>query len=122
MAAGFKTGGRQKGTPNRATQEIEAQLEALGCDPIAGMAKIAMSEESPPELRGRMYSELASYVFPKRKAIEHSGSIHRTYEDALEELETAVDTAVDAEEARRRAGNGGAEGTRLNTRTQTTTR
>jgi hypothetical protein len=73
MAKGHKTGGRVAGTPNRKTQEISALLDSLGCDPIAGMARIAMNEAHPPELRGRMYAELAQYLFPKRKAVEHSG-------------------------------------------------
>jgi len=74
MAKGHKTGGRTAGTPNRKTQEISALLDSLGCDPIEGMARIAMNKEHPPELRGRMYAELAQYVFPKRKAVDHSGA------------------------------------------------
>jgi len=70
MAEGRKTGGRQKGTPNKATADVQARLDALGCDPIEGMARIAMDEKSPPELRGRMFAELAGYIAPKRKAIE----------------------------------------------------
>ena len=70
MAKGHKTGGRTAGTPNRKTQEISALLESLGCNPIDGMAKIAMDEKHSPELRGRMYAELAQYVYPKRKAVE----------------------------------------------------
>jgi hypothetical protein len=33
------------------------------------MALIAMNEKNPIELRARMYSELAQYVAPKRKAL-----------------------------------------------------
>jgi hypothetical protein len=73
MAKGHKTGGRTAGTPNRKTQEISALLDSLGCDPIEGMAKIAMNESHTPELRGRMYAELAQYVYPKRKAVELAG-------------------------------------------------
>ena len=72
MPNGRKTGGRQKGTPNKTTQDVAARLEALGCDPIAGMAALALDPTNPPELRGRMFSELAQYVAPKRKAVEHS--------------------------------------------------
>src|SRR4051812_32595528 len=72
MPKGRKTGGRQKGTPNKATQDVAARLKALGCDPIEGMAALALDTSNPPELRGRMFSELAQYVAPKRKAIEHS--------------------------------------------------
>jgi hypothetical protein len=72
MALGHKTGGRVAGTPNRRTQEVADLLESLGCDPIEGMARIAMNEAHSPELRGRMFAELAQYVAPKRKAVEHS--------------------------------------------------
>ena len=74
MAVGEKTGGRQKGTPNKATADVIARLEALGCDPIEGMAQIAMDTNADLSLRGKMYAELAQYVAPKRKAVEHSGN------------------------------------------------
>jgi hypothetical protein len=75
MAKGIKTGGRSVGTPNRSTAEVRQQLEALGCDPIVGMAKIAIDESQPMALRASMYRELAQYVAPKRKAIEHKGDL-----------------------------------------------
>ena len=65
-----RIGGRQKGTPNKATADVQARLEALGCDPIEGMARLAMDQDNPPELRGRMFAELAGYIAPKRKAVE----------------------------------------------------
>jgi hypothetical protein len=65
-----KTGGRKKGTPNRLTRDVSERLEALGCDPIEGMARIAMNPKTKPELRARMFAELAQYVYPKRKATE----------------------------------------------------
>jgi hypothetical protein len=34
------------------------------------MAWIAMDEKHAPELRGRMFAELAQYVYPKRKSVE----------------------------------------------------
>ena len=74
MARGVKSGGRKKGTPNMRTQEVVDRLAELGCDPIEGMAQIAMDETNPPELRGRMFAELTHYVAPKLKAIAHSSS------------------------------------------------
>lgn len=65
--------GRPKGSPNRQTVEIADKLAKLGCDPLTGMAKIAMNAKNPMDLRARMYAELAQYIAPKRKAIEHSG-------------------------------------------------
>lgn len=70
MANGRKTGGRMKGTPNRRTLLVEELLSHLECDPIEGMVRIAMDLSNPPELRGRMYAELAGYLYPKRKATE----------------------------------------------------
>lgn len=67
-----KTGGRKKGTPNKRTQDVIERLEALGCDPIEGMAKIAMDKKEPTELRAQMFKELAQYVAPKRKAVERT--------------------------------------------------
>jgi len=74
-----RLGGRAAGTPNKRTQDVIERLEALKCDPIEGMAKIAMDANNPPELRGRMFAELAQYIAPKRKALEHSGEVSHTY-------------------------------------------
>jgi len=70
MAKGIKTGGRVAGTPNKRTLEAMEKLKELGCDPIEGMARIAMDESNSIELRAKMYSELAPYIFPKRKAMD----------------------------------------------------
>ncbi len=67
-----KTGGRQKDTPNKATQDVAARLKELGCDPIEGMATLALDPNNTAELRGRMFAELAQYIAPKRKAVEHA--------------------------------------------------
>jgi hypothetical protein len=60
---------------DRRTAEVRQKLEALGCDPIEGMARIAMDESQPMALRASMYRELAQYVAPKRKALEHKGEV-----------------------------------------------
>ncbi len=70
--------GRVKGTPNKKTQDIMDKLKAIGCDPILGMAKIAKEaleagDNRDLALAGQMFKELAQYVAPKRKAIEHTG-------------------------------------------------
>lgn len=140
-ADGKKTGGRKPGSRNKRTQQVEELLEAMKCNPIEGMAKIALGDadchvchegrvstaqfyrlagvrvpagwsdleteeladvssqdmacpicggtgKAPVDtkLRGDMYKELGQYVAPKRKAIEHSGSIGMSHEDALNEL------------------------------------
>ncbi len=60
------------------------KLEELGCDPIAGMAHIALDQSNPVEVRCRMFSELAQYVAPKRKAIEISDDEGKPAQQNLE--------------------------------------
>jgi hypothetical protein len=62
--------GRPKGSRNKQTLAVTDRLEALGCDPIEGMAKIAMDESADLSLRAQMFKELAQYTAPKRKAVE----------------------------------------------------
>jgi hypothetical protein len=59
--------------PNKGTLAVAERLEAIDCDPIEGMASIAMDINTPIEIRSKLYSELAQYIAPKRKAIEHTG-------------------------------------------------
>jgi hypothetical protein len=62
-----KTGGRQKGTPNKATLTVQEKLDSIGCDPIIELAKLGMNEKFPEEFRRRCFSDLASYICPKPK-------------------------------------------------------
>ena len=57
------------GTPNKNSRASE-RLESLGCDPIEGLAKIAMDPSTKAELKVRCFAELAQYVYPKRKAVD----------------------------------------------------
>jgi hypothetical protein len=59
-------------------------LADMECDPIAGMAQIALGESNPIELRARMFAELAQYVAPKRRAVEHSGDVNLVEQMLLE--------------------------------------
>jgi hypothetical protein len=55
------------------SRDVQAQLLELDCDPIAGMAKLANDDTVPTVLRARMFAELATYIAPRRKAVELSG-------------------------------------------------
>lgn len=75
---GVRLGGRQKGTPNKDKQELLDMILATGCKhPIQGLAIIAKKshENGDVELARDCYKELAQYVAPKRKAVEHSGHV-----------------------------------------------
>lgn len=73
----LKTGGRKAGTPNRATQAVQDKLDSLGCDPIEGMANIAMAAMDSDNhiLAGSMFKELAKYAAPTMKSIEFKGEM-----------------------------------------------
>lgn len=68
----MKTGGRKKGTPNKRTQIVIDRLDELDCDPLEGMVRIAKNAEEAGELAiaCKVYSELAQYCYPKRKAVD----------------------------------------------------
>jgi hypothetical protein len=72
MARGFKSGGRVSGTPNLRTQELMSRLEALGVDPVLGLAQIAKDPTASLDLRARVQIELLAYMYPKRKALDVS--------------------------------------------------
>jgi hypothetical protein len=42
------------------------------------MARIAMDPAAHVELRARMLAELAPYLYPRRRAVEHSGAEDKT--------------------------------------------
>ena len=72
--------GRRKGQGNAGWRSARQILADLKCDPIAGLAAIAMEKtdtgafvnEAP--IRERAYAELAQYIHPKLRAIEHTGA------------------------------------------------
>lgn len=93
-----KTGGRTKGVPNKKTQELHEIAEELGCNPfmvllhfakgdfealgydehqsmVTKSGEVVMVLTIPPELRQKSAKDACEYLHPKRKAVEHSGSI-----------------------------------------------
>ena len=50
--------GQHEAAINKRTLQVIDRLAALKCDPIAGMARIAMDRKNPVELRGRMSRNL----------------------------------------------------------------
>lgn len=75
---GKKFGGRAKGTPNKKTQELLDMVTATGCPhPIQGMAEVAVAarEADDYELAQSCYKEIAQYIVPKKRSVEHKGEI-----------------------------------------------
>ena len=91
--------GRPKGSPNKTSLPLKELAEKLNCNPFEILCRFAMGDAKglgyvldtveqttpkgdiiekpliPPELRVKAASEAAQYLYPKRKAIEHSGEI-----------------------------------------------
>lgn len=78
MALGRKTGGRQKGTPNKQTMDVVKLLEEKfpGYNPVVAMAQMAHDTNLTPELRLAAHREAAKYVAPQRKAVEVTGEVN----------------------------------------------
>lgn len=93
-----KTGGRQKGTPNKKTAErakLIADLKFSGKDPVTFFAEILRNEAAPLDLRFAAAKELAPFMHPKLASIEaRTGG--RTHEDRLEELRRMAHDEDDA--------------------------
>ena len=74
MALGIKTGGRVAGTLNKKSQDLQERLQALGVDPLEGLALIAKDVTAPLELRAKVQSDLMQYLYPKRRALDMSAA------------------------------------------------
>jgi hypothetical protein len=75
MAQGRKTGGRKKGTPNKATAAaaIKAEIAASGEIPLDYMLRVMRDETVEPTRRDAMAKAAAPYVHPTLQSIRHGG-------------------------------------------------
>jgi hypothetical protein len=87
MAIGKKTGGRKKGTPNKASAARAEEIAASGLTPLDFMLQVLRDESNPQDVRLDAASKAAPFVHPKLAAIEHSGGMTLTHEEALDELD-----------------------------------
>jgi hypothetical protein len=71
MAIGKKTGGRQRGTPNRRTAEMRAEIAASGELPLDYMLRIMRSKTADPPRRDAMARSAAQYCHPTLQAVAH---------------------------------------------------
>ena len=73
MAVGKKTGGRRKGTPNKATIAREVAVAASGLTPLDFFLLVMRDETKDLAVRLDAGRAAAPYVHPRRMAVEHSG-------------------------------------------------
>src|SRR2546430_3274990 len=67
-----KTGGRRRGTPNRATLSLREKVATRGYDPIDELITMSRDHTTPLEMRVRIHFEICSYIYPKRKPVDQS--------------------------------------------------
>ncbi len=72
MAAGKKTGGRQKGVPNKATAARAAEIAASGLTPLDWMLSVLRDPAVDYDRRDKMAANAAPYVHPRLAAVDHS--------------------------------------------------
>lgn len=75
MAAGKKTGGRQRGTPNRATAAKAAEIAASGLTPLDFMLSVLRNPEQSQEVRLDAAAKAAPYVHPRLAQVETKGEV-----------------------------------------------
>jgi hypothetical protein len=74
MAHGFKTGGRQKGTPNKATAKLKEQATKLCPEMLRILGKLARNEKIDAKVRKDAATTILEFVISKPKELhEHSG-------------------------------------------------
>lgn len=76
-----KGAGRRAGTPNKNSLSLQQKLDAFdngaGFDPIAEILNLyTLIHADNPLVAVKILTELLQYVFPKRKALEHSGELN----------------------------------------------
>lgn len=80
--------GRKKGTPNKSTQDLMEICEQEGIEPFRAMVRLAAKEKDEWK-QFDLLKEIAQYLYPKRKAIEHSGKDGGAIE--IKELKDSID-------------------------------
>jgi hypothetical protein len=69
MAQGRKTGGRQKGARNRATEEARAAAEATGVMPLAYMLSVMRDPAADHKRRDAMAMAAAPYLHARLSTV-----------------------------------------------------
>lgn len=86
MAKGIKTGGRVKGTPNRATKAREEIIARSRATPLEFLLDVMQDDEKPLDVRLFAAKAAAPYVHPRLSSTEVKGDItHRMAESISEE-------------------------------------
>lgn len=73
MALGRKTGGRMKGSRNKAAAAKAREVAASGLTPLDFMLAVVRDEGANYDLRFDAAKAAANYVHPRLASVKHSG-------------------------------------------------
>lgn len=79
--------GRKPGAITKRTQEATAAILASGLTPLDYLLSVMRDEQKLPDVRLDAAKAAAPYVHPRLAAINHTGEMTFTHEDALSELD-----------------------------------
>ena len=74
MAKGRKTGGRTKGTPNKATDEVVAIFKQKRFNPLRRAIDLYNATEDE-SIKAQLLGKMLKYRYPELKAVEVSGVV-----------------------------------------------
>jgi len=92
MAAGRKTGGRQKGTTNKKTQAVIDAVEKEGLTPLQFLLKVMRDTGDEMPVRIDAAKAAAPYIHAKLSAVHNTNGNEQTLEEWLDELPEATET------------------------------
>ena len=87
MARGYKTGGRKKGSFNKATAQQRDEILHSGLSPLDWMLQVLRDPSQPNERRDDMAKAAAPYVHPRLAAVDAQMDLHMSHEEMLRHLE-----------------------------------
>ena len=65
--------GRPVGSKGKPVAHVTAQLKELNCEPLSLLIELAEDITTDIALRVKIYLDLLNYMYPKLRAIEHTG-------------------------------------------------
>lgn len=68
-----KTGGRKKGSPNKAAVATAAEIAASGLTPLDYMLSVLRDENKSDDERAKMAAAAAPYVHPRIAPVDRDG-------------------------------------------------
>lgn len=87
MKGGKRVGaGRKPGAPNKASIARQKQIEESGLTPLAYMLAVMRDEKNDKLVRLDAANKAAPFVHPRLSAVEMSGGLAISHEDALAKL------------------------------------